>query len=335
MKKILFLTMAVAAMASCSQNDITDESSKDRTPISFGAQFGNTVTSRADAAPAPKDLDQTVSLGVFAYAGSPTASIYDNIEDMRLRYVTASTGWFLNPAEHYYPSDDSEVSFWAYGPKGNAHLSSIACDAAKGPQFTLALNSTDIGPTAVDIFATQDVQKGKQSTASTAITFTLKHLLAQVKFEAKADSKQSADDYDIKVYDIAVATNGKADYADKAWTNFTVPTTWKPVDEDDTQKTLTETAASVGELVSLIPGQATTITVKARIYKKNQSVMVTEQTGTLELKAAADYLKAGSLYTYTLTVTPEVGRITFAAPQITDWAPSAGSVDIPTKNPTI
>lgn len=330
MKKILFLTMAVAAMASCSQNDVTSEvSSKDRAPIAFGAQFGNTVSSRADVA-----LDNSVSLGVFAYNGTPTASIYDGIEDMRLRYVSAATpaGWYLNPAEHYYPSDDTEVSFWAYGPKGNAHLSSIDCDAAKGPQFTLALNSTDIGPTAVDIFATQAVQTGKQSTASTAITFTLKHLLAQVKFEAKADTKASADNYDIKVYDIEVATNGTADYADKVWTNFSVPTTWKPVDEDDTQKTLTETAAPVGELVSLIPGQQTTITVKARVYKKNQSVMVTEQTATLELKETADLLKAGSLYTYTLTVTPKVGKITFSAPQVTDWTAVAGTVDIPKKD---
>lgn len=327
MKKILFLTMAVAAMASCSQNDVTSEmSSKDRAPIAFGAQFGNTVSSRADVA-----LDNSVSLGVFAYNGTP-AAIYDNIEDMRLRYVAASTAWFLNPAEHYYPSDDSEVSFWAYGPKGNAHLNSIDCDAAKGPQFTLALNSTDIGPTAVDIFATQAVQTGKQTTATTPITFTLKHLLAQVKFEAKADSKASADGYDIKVYDIEVATNGTADYADKVWTNFSVPTTWKPVDEDDTQQTLTATAAPVGELVSLIPGQQTTITVKARVYKKNQSLMVTEQTATLELKETADLLQAGSLYTYTLTVTPKVGKITFSAPQITEWAASTGSVDIPKKD---
>lgn len=328
MKKILFLTMAVAAMASCSQNDITDESSKDRAPIAFGAQFGNTVSSRADVA-----LDNSVSLGVFAYNGA-TPAIYDNIVDMRLRYVSAATpaGWYLNPAEHYYPSDNSEVSFWAYGPKGNAHLSAIDCDATKGPKFTLALNSTDIGPTAVDIFATQTVQTGKQSEASTPVTFTLKHLLAQVKFEAKTDTKASADGYDIKVYDIAVATNGTADYADKLWTNFSDAITWKSVDEDDTQKTLTETAAPVGELVSLIPSQKTTITVKARVYKKNQSVMVTEQTATLELKETADFLEAGKLYTYTLTVTPQVGKIIFSAPQITDWAPSAGSVDIPTKN---
>lgn len=326
MKKILFLTMAVAAMASCSQNDVTSEvSSKDRAPIAFGAQFGNTVTSRADVA-----LDNSVSLGVFAYNGT-TPAIYDAIEDMRLRYVSGATpaGWYLNPAEHYYPSDDSEVSFWAYGPKGNAHLKSIDCDAAEGPKFTLALNSTDIGPTAVDIFATQDVQKGKQSTASTAITFTLKHLLAQVKFEAKTDNQASADNYDIKVYDIEVATNGTADYANKLWTNFSDPITWKPVDEDDTQQTLTATAAPVGELVTLIPGQKTTITVKARIYKKNQSVMVTEQEAVLDLKEAADFLKAGSTYTYTLTVTPKVGKITFSAPQITEWTAVAGTVDIP------
>lgn len=329
MKKILFLTMAVAAMASCSQNDITDESSKDRAPISFGVQFGNTVASRAEV-----KLDSTLSLGVFAYDVTP--DIYDGIEDMRLRYVPASKDWLLNPAEHYYPSDDSEVSFWAYGPKGNAHLSAIACDATKGPQFTLALNSTDIGPTAVDIFATQDVKTGKQSTAkTTSIAFTLKHLLAQVLFTAQAKTAEDANLYDIKVYDIEVKTGGKADYADKKWTNFSGETLWKPVDEDDTQKTLTATAAPVGELVSLIPGQKTTITVKARIYKKSQSVQVTEQTAVLDLDGTTgkEFLEAGKTYTYALTVTPEVGRITFAAPQITDWAPSSGAVEVPTKKP--
>lgn len=325
MKKILFSMLAVAVMTSCSQSENMIETVLP-TPITFAPQMGNSVASRADVG-----LDNAVSLGVYAFSGTP-AAIYDNIEDMRLRYVTATGGWFLNPAEHYYPADGSTVSFWAYGPKGNTHLNSIACDAAQGPKFTLTLGSTDIGPTAVDIFATQLVATGDLASATTAVAFTLKHLLAQVKFEAKTDSKASADGYDVKIYDIKVETNGVADYANNAWSNWATPVIWKPVDEDDTQAILTETAAGVGELVSLIPGQATTIAVTARIYKKNQSFLVTEQkvTLTLDNTGGKEYLASGKSYTYTVIVTPKVGKILFDAPKITDWVPATGNITIPT-----
>lgn len=332
MKKILFSMIAVAAMTSCSQSeDAIEAVPVAPTPIAFAPQMGNTVATRADIA-----LANTVSLGVFAFNGTPTATIYDGIEDMRLRYVTASSGWFLNPAEHYYPADGTEVDFWAYGPKGNTHLSGIDCDAANGPTFTLTLGSTDIGPTAVDIFSTQTKATGKLSTASTAVAFTLKHLLAQVKFEAKTNNQASADNYDVKIYDIAIETKAEAVYANKVWeTPSGSVVTWRPVDEDDTQAILTATAASVGELVSLIPGQETTITVKARVYKKNQSFMVTEQVVsiTLDNTSGKEYLEPGKSYTYAITVEPKVGRITFDAPQITDWTPATGDIAVPQPAP--
>lgn len=331
MRKIHYLLLAaVAALASCSQNEITAELPPVApTPISFAPQMGNSVATRVDVA-----LDNKVSLGVFAFNAG---TAYSSIQDMRLRYVTAESGWFLNPKEHYYPADGSAVDFWAYGPKGNTHLSTISCDPVNGPAFTLTLSSTDIGPTAVDIFATEDKATGKLSTATAPIAFTLKHLLAQVKFEAKTKTAQDALDYDIKIYDIAISAMSDGDYAINTWTTPATGKTandtlvWKPVDLDDTQAVLTATAAPVGELVSLIPGQKTRIIVKARIYKKNQSAMVVEQTVTLLLDntVGKEFLGPGKSYTYTVTVEPKVGKITFDAPEITDWDPTTGNIEIP------
>lgn len=335
MKKILFLTMAVLATASCSENEIITEAPAPEPGtglITFASQFGNTVATRADAA-----LPQTVSLGVFAFSGT-VPSIYDGIEDMRLRYVALKNGWFLNPEEHYYPADGSGVDFWAYGPKGNTHLSSIDCDPVDGPKFTLNLVSTDIGPTAVDIFATQAKATGDLASVGTPVTFTLKHLLSKVKFTAKTKTKQEADNYDVKIVDISIKTKGKADYANKGWGNYATSADieWKPVDEDDTQAVLTETATGIGEEVSLIPGQLTTIVVQASVYKKNQSVKVGDQKTTLTLDNSGvgkEFLEAGKCYTYTIEVSPKVGKITFDVPQISDWTNVNGTINIPEPAP--
>lgn len=327
MKKIHYLLLAaVATLASCGQNEITDRvTPMAPTAISFAPQMGNSVATRADVA-----LDNKVSLGVFAFNAG---AIYSSIQDMRLRYVTAESGWFLNPKEHYYPADGSAVDFWAYGPKGNTHLSDIDCDATNGHTFTLTLSGTDIGPTAVDIFATQAKSTGDLANATTPIAFTLKHLLAQVKFLAKTKTAQDATDYDIKIYDIAIETKGEATYANKVWGTPTGNAViWKPVDEDDTQAVLTAAAASVGELVSLIPGQETTITVMAKIFKKNQSTLVTDQTVTLTLDGSGpgkEFLDPGKSYTYTVTVEPKVGKISFSAPQVTDWVAGTGNITMP------
>lgn len=337
MKKILFSTMVIAAMASCSQNDtITEVPTPEPVPISFNPQLGNTVATRTDAA-----LSNNVSLGVFAFNGS---AIYDNINDMRLRYVAAVVpgGWFLNPKDHYYPADQSQVDFWAYGPKGNTHFSNIGCDPVKGPKFTLKLGSTDIGPTVVDVFATQTVQSGNYTAANTPITFTLKHLLTQVKFKAKTDNQTSAENYDVKIVDIKIEASGTADYIyntaapAQSWGNFSDPVIWKPVDEDNTLAALTATANPIGEVVSLIPGQETVITVKAEIYKKGQSAKLTDQINTLTLDGTTgkELLGAGKNYTYTITVTPTVAKIIFGAPQITDWTDdTSGTITLPEPTP--
>ncbi|WP_455591899.1 fimbrillin family protein [Bacteroides sp.] len=314
MKKNLFFALAIAAMTSCSQNDVlTQAPEAGQAPISFSPQLGNSVATRADV-----DLENTVSLGVFAFSNN---TAYDNITDMRLRYVADDDvpGWYLNPRDHYYPADGSAVSFWAYGPKGNVHLKTIACDPTAGPSFDLSLTSVDMGPTAVDVFVTKAVATGKLATATTPVAFKLEHLLSQVKFKAKVDTKANAELYDVKLYDISVITKGTASYSAGSWTPTGTDVTWKPVDQDDTQAVLTENAADFGELVSVIPGQVTTIKVKARIYKKNQSALVVEQEAEIKLASTADYMAAGKTYTYTITITPSVGKIVFSAPQITDW----------------
>lgn len=326
MKKILFFAVAIAAMTSCSQNDVlTQTPEAKQVPISFSPQVGNSVSTRADIS-----LGDTISLGVFAYKG---ADAYDHIKDMRLRYMAEDgdipAGWYLNPKDHYYPADGAEVKFWAYGPKGNTHLSSIDCEPDNGPKFTLTLSASDMGPTAVDLFATQLNGKGSLGDAATPVAFTLKRLLSQIKFEAKTKTATDATNYDVKIYDIAVVGLNVGDYSNKAWTlpaagkaaSDTIA--WKPVDLDDTQAVLTASATSVGELVSVFPKSNLTIRVKARIYKKNQSALVVEQVN--ELKLTPTSLEPGKRYTYTITVSPSVGKIIFDTPKITDWEDAAGT----------
>lgn len=312
MKKSLFLALAIAAMVSCSQNEVITDGSTASKPISFAPQFGNSVATRADGA-----LDQSITLGVYAYNSS---SIYDEISNLPLAYAT--DGWYLTPKEHYYPNDDSDVNFWAYAPKDESHLSSTACDATNGPSFTLTLANTDKD---VDILATQAVVTGKKSTSSTPITFTLKHLLAQVKFKAKVNSTENAGAFDVKIYEITIATKGTANYANKTWSSFSSDLTWTVIGTEGSS--LTETATDAGTPVNLIPEQATTITVKAKVYKKGTTVVISDQTATLTTNGTdTPHLAQGNCYTYTITVTPNVGQITFAAPQVTEWTEQTGEL---------
>lgn len=312
MKKSLLLALAIATMASCSQNEVVIDGSTASKPIFFAPQFGNSVATRIDAG-----LDQSITLGVYAYNSN---SIYDGITNLPLAYSV--DGWYLTPKEHYYPNNDSEVNFWAYGPKEQTQLnSSQACDATNGPSFTLTLANTDKD---VDILATQTVVTGKKSESSTPIAFTLKHVLAQVKFKAKVNSTDNANAFDVKLYEISVATNGTANYANSAWSTFSNSLTWSVINTEESTA-LTAEAVDKGASVNLIPEQATTITVKAKVYKKGSSVVISDQTATLTTNDG-NHLAQGNCYTYTITVTPNVGQITFAEPQVTGWQQKTGDL---------
>lgn len=316
MKKSLFLALVIAAMASCSQNEVVIDGSTASKPISFAPQFGNSVATRTDAG-----LGQSITLGVYAYNSN---SIYDEIENLPLAYTSSGTvGWYLTPKDHYYPNDDSEVSFWAYGPKDESHLSSTACNVTNGPSFTLTLANTDKD---MDILATQAVATGKKSTATTPIAFTLKHVLAQVKFKAKVNSTENANTFDVKIYEITIKTKGKANYSNKAWSNFGGDdVTWAVIDTEGSA--LTASAADAGAPVNLIPKQATTITVKAKVYKKGETVVISDQTATLTTNGSTPaHLEQGNCYTYTINVTPNVGKIEFAEPQVTGWVDQSGDL---------
>lgn len=319
MKKILLSTFVIAAMASCSQNEIVTENAVP-VPISFAPQFGNSVASRG-----ANDLAQDKTLGVYAYNGG-TPGIYDGISNSALAYST--DGWYLD-TDHYYPSDDSEVSFWAYGPKDETHLSSIDCTSDNGPQFTLTLANTN---TDVDVFATQEVKTGKKTSAN-AIVFPLKRVLAQVKFKAKTATESDATNFDVKINSITIATKGTADYATKAWTNHSNDLTWTVVSAEGAA--LSNTASDQGTSVNLIPQQAVTFTVNAHVYDKGKDVLIGDQTATLELDNTTgnEYLAQGNSYTYTISVAPNVGKITFGTPTLDPWNDAAGTIEVGTTAP--
>lgn len=301
MKKILIAMCAVAAMASCSKNEVV-ESAMTQQEMTFGVVKGNSVATKTTTG-----LETDEVLGVYAFSGN---TAFDGIENEKLSYI--SSAWAL-PTTHYYPVT-GDVTFWAYGEDGKdvtnseGVISEQSCDATNGPAFTVTIPAATLD---ADVYATQAVATGSASTATTApVTFALQRVLASLVVKAQL-SDAAATDITVKITAVTVSASTSGEYANKVWTSAGSSVDYSL---SSTTSSISTDAAEFGS-VNLVPYIDTypTINVTGAVYQND--VAIRTLTAETELTAFA----AGSQYTYTLQVSPTGTAITFGQPTVTDW----------------
>ena len=212
-KQFLFGMAAVAALCSCSNNEVMEAPESLQTPIAFGAYVGNSVNSRASVitnadgslrGTPSNDTKNQAGFGVFGYYTSQTP--YNAGTDQPNYMYNEKVTWNASVWEYeitkYWPNNPNDkLSFFAYAPY----------DKGSGNNFTFAPNNSGSSMTSPKIkFTVNKAVKEQQDllwAAQTNLTkqgvaipeedpetnatikpvhFSFEHALAKVGFKVEA-----------------------------------------------------------------------------------------------------------------------------------------------------
>ena len=196
MKTYHFLTTAaLIVMAGCSQNEITDISPDANPAVGFdiytGAQTKGTVTNNESTGTGIKN---NTGFGILAYyTGQATWNSSSGFDPdfMWNQQVKYGSGWKYTPVKYWPNTEGDKISFFAYAPYSTTQTSSSetygiklpAAAATTKPTITFKLQEDPTNM--VDLVAGFQKDQQKQTTA---VAFTLGHLLSRVEFKAKLDA---------------------------------------------------------------------------------------------------------------------------------------------------
>lgn len=223
-KQFLFRMAAVAALCSCSNNEVLEAPESLKTPIAFGTYVGNSVNGRAlvnDISAIKGTITQGVTnragIGVFAYYTEGTDYSSANgtpnfMYNQKLEYK--SSAWEYTPLKYWPNNNGDKVSFFAYAPyspcdnDGSAtstsdtdNITGFSANTAPGnPTVTFSVNNTvksqqdllyaDASQNSGD---TKLIDRIKQSSVDAAnigindkVKFNFKHALARIGFNVEA-----------------------------------------------------------------------------------------------------------------------------------------------------
>lgn len=171
-----FIAFAAMAVTSCT-NDELNEFIPQEQAIEFGTYVGRDAQSRATAT----DLAALKLSGfnVFAYLHAPdVAPTYTTTPFMYNQAITWGTSWDYNPKK-YWPTDDNELDFLAYGPSG-VGTARLTTDDEPGLSIEIntdAANQKDIVVAAPVI---------NQTKTDGTVEFTFSHILSRIDFQVVA-----------------------------------------------------------------------------------------------------------------------------------------------------
>lgn len=335
MKKLFLGMFAIVAMASCSENEVILDGTQKT--IGFApAQFGNSIISRATTT----ELGKTIKLGVYAYqtAGNPTALYIDDV------LSCSSDVWKLSQT-YYWPAENPELAFYAYGPydaAGATGITNPACAIAGTPTFDYAVTGT--APSQTDVI----VDLAGKTVNKTTVTFNLSHVLTQVMFQAKLSTSPNTA-LTVKIVSIKVKAPASAKFAIASsaakWSGHAAANTEYTVVGTESAA-ITTASTTVGTTLNMIPSSAAVIEVVANAYNKSTHTKVGSKTITIKCDGTpapnvAEW-KAGTKVTYTLTLDPdkiasgdgseESGSggtaIEFGQPTVNEWTTGTGDISM-------
>lgn len=301
MKKLLFAICAVAALASCSKEEVVSYDKGEA--IGFANPFVNKATRAASAADPSYGAVPLTSFNVWGTANGVAIYTNDPVS------VSAGVG---TPTTTNYWVEGVPYYFAALENASDVTLTNGLPTAVKN--FTApATADTDL------IYAKTSEIIGKASgNSNVPLTFT--HLLSKVKFTV---DNTSAENYFYKVTNIKV--NGKT----TGDVNLTVsPATWtgKDASEADYNVADIEIADDIDEAycaqeLLLIPGN---FTISFTVETYFGSIAPANLVKSKNYSYANQTLATGTAYNFTIEITP--GEVIKFAPSVDDWGTP---VDLP------
>ncbi|MDE6085598.1 MAG: fimbrillin family protein [Muribaculaceae bacterium] len=198
MKNLTFLMIAglsVIGLASCTSDE----------PLSVNQ--GNAINFRPAMSSRAKETTNAnlSSINVTAFLGEDI--LFGNTD-----FVKGSDNFFTSSPEYYWPTDDSELTFYAYSPSTTGGTVTITKDTKTLTDFTVAPALAD----QIDFITSTATGKRSVNEAS-GVELTFNHQLSQIEVMAKADNEA----YSFEVSGIRIGEpveEGAFDFNDTAWT---------------------------------------------------------------------------------------------------------------------
>lgn len=242
MKKtpLLIGLAALATLASCSQDDPID--------INQGHSIGFRAAMGAPASRATETTNSNLeSFTVTALMGST------DFFDQQIFSKDGSTAYYVSSPEYFWPTDDSEIDFYAYSPAAPGGNVALDSKAQSITGFSPAAEMAD----QIDLVTAEAT--GKRSTnEATGVELTFDHRLSQIEVRAKSSNEA----YTFAISGVRIGqpvSTGDFDFPSAAWTLGTDKAIYTET-YDDAPVTLTADAQSVmgeGGNAMLLPQQLT------------------------------------------------------------------------------
>lgn len=353
MKKTLFAALALAFVASCSNEEVVEMAQKEA--IGFDDAFVNNST-RSVTDPSYKN-DKLFS--DFAVNGFVNQTVL--FDDLRVYTeatapITTAATWKYGNVQYWIP--DALYSFCALAPNTNGgweNLNATLGTATEGGKtITTSFDFTNNGTTDL-LYDEAACVKGKAS-GNEAVSFTFRHLLSKVKFSF--ENQYNATNSAIKVTGIKITNAHKTAKAELTSTT----TTWKELETnpslsldfgnatdneattDNNENTAPEKGYASGSTYEsknemlLIPSAEYEYKVEFTVALYINNALIDTYYHTGDKAATVKFAPAaGNSYDIKAVITPnninddpsvEQEPIEFTVTAINDWTPATGNTTV-------
>lgn len=220
MKKTLFAVLAITAMASCSNEEIVEATSKEA--IAFDNAFVDNSTRAYD----PSYTNDNLFAGFNVYGFVEKASLFDGTL-CQGDAADGNTVWGYQGTQYWIPG--ANYNFCAVAPATvgttTANWTKTACSVTDAGAINTTLSFTNNGTQ--DLLYAEHEQIQGQLTGNSKVDFTFRHLLSRVKFTFK--NSYNATGATLKVRNIKIQNAYAAASVDLTKTE----TTWTVTNNTD------------------------------------------------------------------------------------------------------
>lgn len=328
MKKYLFVALAAAALAGCTNDEWVDngtpQDGEDKVPILMSAGLEASVASTKAVVTGTTFPDNTTNLfRMVAYTSNSSFNGTEYFDESSRHDLPVSSRkddgdnqvLYLTPAQYYDTDASTNLYFYAFAPGDN----SWAYTAGATPTATYTIDGSD------DVmYAKNTTGYNKTSTNKPNLAFT--HLLRKLDFTIKAASGVEPGGAAVK--SVSIATQN---------TKLTLNVTTGAITKWETPTALTVTpptpvtipansagAATIGSIMcqpAVTVQQEETLQVTVTLNDGND----TQLTGELKLTSPSGG-DAGKAYTVNLEYSM---KEILATATITDWVSAGGAITVP------
>lgn len=353
MKRFFLAALAIAAIASCTKNEVTPS---DPQEITYQAVVGKATKALVEDTTYP--VSETFGTVAYKVKGGNTELYIPISEVSNSTSATSGTAW-TTATPYYWPKDESTLTFYSYSPfkdNGGTNIGGVSStkDGLTITDYSVASANRQLTDLMVAEPITGQIQNGSNG-GFTGVPTIFKHKLAQVvaiNFQTVAGSPATVKDY-ANGHD---GTSGKEYVAgDKVYTVTAV--TFKKISEQGTytnvsSESWTETGTKTSEItwitgnttpftegeynttrttngyLLVIPqtfvasSQQLTIDYTVKTYTDASHFATETISKTVDLSSLHTSWEMNKKYTYTISI--GLNQI-YWAPSVTDWDNTMGT----------